>query len=92
MYEIRNRQRLRDALIKAGVIGRNGELSKAELARRLTLRMGKRAPSRQYLSRILQDDGDPTTSRETAIALAAVANKRVDWLFRPPRKSGRVAS
>lgn len=82
MHRFKNKAKLRAALDKAGV------KSKAELERRLKSRMGKRAPSRQYLSRILADDGDPTTSQETARGIAAVVGQPVDKFFEAPVKTG----
>lgn len=79
LYRIRNKARLWEALIRAGIT------TKAELARRLESpsAMGKRAPTRQYLSRLFQPAGDLTTSRATAEAIAKLINRPVERDFEP---------
>jgi len=71
LYRVRDKAGLRQALRDAGVE------TFAELERRLTALYGTdKAPTRQYLSRVFQPNGDATTSPETSWGIAYVA--RVD--------------
>lgn len=75
IYRLRDKAALRQALRDAGV----GTF--AELERRLTALYGPTAPTRQYLSRVFQPNGDQTTSPSTAWGIAYVARVEREQFF-----------
>lgn len=85
VYRFKNKAALRAALVNAGIpLNKRGEPNKAEIERRLEVLLGRQlGASRQYLSRVLADDGDATTSQHTAEGLCYIARVNLDDMFDP---------